>query len=245
VSREAGRWDALYARGLRGAARSPAEADSVPVPARWGWLPPSEWEASASLLTPLTRAGRWLDLGCGTGSVLAAFLHRVPGATGVGIDASEVAVRAGLRALAGEAALAGRMALRAGDLRDPPVEGLGPFDLVYALFSLQFLRAAELDALAERLPSLLAPGGVFAGTVRSTARSVPASYEPLPGEPNTYLSHEPHESGMIYRHYGADDIHRIAPLLGGRVEWLAEKRSFRDYDPAPVRAWWDFVITRP
>lgn len=245
MTRERAAWNALYARGLRGEPRPPAEADSVPVPDDWGSLPETEWEANAFLLGPLARAGRWLDLGCGTGSVLAAFLGRFPGAAGVGVDASDVAVEAGARALASHPALAPRMTLRAGDARRPPVGDLAPFGLVYALFSLQFLTRDEFHALVLGVRGLLAPGGVFAGTVRSTARSVPASYVPLPGERNTWVSHEPHEAGMVYRHYTDEEIHGAARLLGGRVEHLHEKRSRREYDAAPQRAWWDFVIALP
>lgn len=245
VPRESAAWNELYARGLRGDARPPAEVQSVPVPEEWGRLPPMEWDANAFLVERLSRAERWLDLGCGTGSVLAAFLRRFPGATGAGVDASEVAVAAGVRALAADAELAGRMTLHAGDLRGAAAEHPGPFTVVYALFSLQFLRRDEFHGLVAGVREILPPGGSFAGTARSTSRSVPASYVPVPGEPNTYVSHEPHEEGMIYHHYSAEEIRDAARLLGGRVEYLGEKANFREYDPAPRRAWWDFVITRP
>lgn len=239
-------WDALYRRGLEGAQRPAAERDSVPIPQDWGLLPPSEVEANSFLIDVARQKRRWLDLGCGTASVTAALLRQVPLATAVGIDASRVAVEQGRSMVMVDADVASRLELRVGDIAAPPITGSESFDLVYALFSMQFLRPGQVERLIdEQLAPVLPAGGVFAGTVRSVHRSRPDSYEqPWPEEPNTFLSHEPHEEGLVYHHYSEQEIRGFADRLGSRIALLKEKRSYRAYDPAPVRAWWDFVMVR-
>ena len=236
-------WNELYRRAIARRERPPAEVDSVPVPQQWGTLPAHEWEAQAFLQPCLARSRRWLDIGCGTGSVVAAFLRRHPHATALGIDISDVAIAHGRSQLAPDGELTGRLRLSRGDPGDAAVAAAGPFDMVLALFSLQFLRPAQFGALLSTLgESLLARPGIFAGTVRSTSRSVPNGYVPLEGEPNCYVSNEPHEKRMIYHHYAREEIEEAARRLGGRIAHLNEVFSVRDYDPAPRRAWWNFVI---
>ncbi len=244
--RERMRWNELYRRALDTTiVRPAAEVESVPIPGAWGTLPPAEWEAQAFLLPYLERSRRWLDLGCATGSVLAAFLARYPDATAVGIDASDIAVSHGTSILHATPRLPARLVLVRGDLKAPDVDG-GPFDLIFALFSLQFLRLSEFYELLSTLGSgMLANPGAFAATVRSTSRSVPASYVLDANEPNTYLSREPHEQNMCYHHYCREEIERAAEVVGGRVAYLHEIFAHRAYDPAPRRAWWNFVIARP
>ena len=64
-------------------------------------------------------------------------------------------------------------------------------------------------------------------------------------EPNTHVSRESHEQNMCYHHYSREEIERAADVLGGRVSYLREIFAYRAYDPAPRRAWWNFVISRP
>jgi len=241
MSGEDKQWDALYESARARGPRSRAEADSVPIPEEWGVLPAAEEAALGFLLPWLARAQHVLDLGCGTGSVLAAVLARFPESAGVGLDASRVALALGRVEVGRRRGLAERMALVAADLRRPPLRLDGRFDVVYAFYSLQFITPREMDPLLAAIEGLLRPGGVFAGTVRSTSRSVPASYVPT-GEANTWTSREPHEGGMVYHHYGADELVAAAARLGGDLAHLEERVSYRDYDPAPARAWWDFVI---
>ena len=239
-------WDKLYRRGFDGVQRSPAEVDSIPIPDSWGVMPDSEVEANEFLIRLALISCRWLDLGCGTGSVTAAMLRKSTGATATGIDASVVAIEHGKRMAQADPELAGRLKLVVGDIAAPPVLATERFDLIYALFSLQFLRPHETaHLLSSSIGPALAPGGVFAGTVRSVNRSIPASYERRwPQEPYSFASNEPHERGLIYHHYSEDEVMEFAIHLGGRVKMLKEKRSIREYDPAPVRAWWDFVFVR-
>ncbi len=240
-------WDALYRRGFEGIQRSPAEVDSVPIPENWGTLPASEWEANAFLVAITRTKSSWIDLGCGTGSVTAAMLRRNPKASAMGVDSSSVAIERGHCAVQSDPNLSCRLQLVVGDIAAPPIPGNEYFDLAYALFSLQFLRPHEVSHLLQHsIRPALVPQAVFAGTVRSVHRSIPASYErPWPEEPYTFVSHEPHERGLIYHHYNEIEIEAFARILGGRLEMLKEKRSTRAYDPAPVRSWWDFVIVMP
>jgi SAM-dependent methyltransferase len=239
-------WNELYLRAIAKVDRPRAEVDSVPVPDMWGLLPAPEWEAKAFLQPHLARARRWLDIGCGTGSVLAAFLRRHPHATAMGIDVSDVAIAHGLEQLAGADDLKNRLILSSDNIRQERLAAAGPFDFVLTLFSLQCVRVSEFFEIVWLINDrILARPGTFAGTVRSTSRSVPTSYVAVADEPNTYISGEPHEKNMIYHHYSEDEIHHAARLLGGAAVHLTEIYSTRDYDPAPKRAWWNFVIVRP
>jgi SAM-dependent methyltransferase len=245
MSHERAQWNRLYTRAIQQIRRPPAEVESVPVDETWGQLPDYEWNANSFLVDRLAKAARWLDLGCGTGSFLAAFLQRFSGSTGVGVDASDVAIGIGLAKLKSREQLAIRMNLVVKNLRALSIGPIGTFDLIYAMYSLQFLRLEEFFAMVStKLVPLLSKPGIFAGTVRSTSRSIPSSYVLDPLESNTYVSHEPHEMGMSYHHYSRDEIQATADLLGGNLVYLHEKRNYRHYDPAPVRAWWDFVIER-
>ena len=75
------------------------------------------------------KAARVLDLGTGSGALLLAVLAELPGASGIGIDASRAAVDA---ARVNAAALAGaRAEIREGDWHAPGwADDLGTFDLI-------------------------------------------------------------------------------------------------------------------
>ena len=83
--------------------------------------PRSDTETVVRAALGLTLAGapagaprRILDLGTGSGAILLALLSELPGATGLGIDASEAALAAA-RENAARTGLAGRAAFRRGD----------------------------------------------------------------------------------------------------------------------------------
>lgn len=242
VPREQSIWNQLYARGAAGEHRPPAEVDSVPIPEAWGTLAVAEWQANEFCTTHLASARRVLDLGCGTGSIAAAWLKHFPELTIVGIDVSEFAISLGQQWIVRRPELSGRLKLSVGDLRHLELSDQPPFDMVMALFCMQFLSQDEFLSCLSNLRRYISPHCHFAGTVRSTARSIPASYEPIADQPYTYYSHEPHEAGMVYHHYTPDQLREGASALGGELIYCHEKQSYRDYDPAPVRAWWDFVI---
>jgi release factor glutamine methyltransferase len=120
---------------------------------------------------------RILDLGTGPGTLLLAALDEWPGATGLGVDASEVAL-AYARANAAALGLAERGELRLGDwgagvdavfdliLCNPPYIGVGeelmPEVAAHEPVAALFAGADGLDdyrRIVPQLPTLLAPGG--------------------------------------------------------------------------------------
>ncbi len=83
--------------------------------------------AAASVSEP---PARYLDIGCGIGSVLQSVAWRFPGARAVGIEAQELSAGLARRSLAYNGADA-RVEVRVGDLRDPALLRDGEsFDLV-------------------------------------------------------------------------------------------------------------------
>lgn len=122
--------------------------------------PETETLIAAALETfeKVRSAGRILDLGVGSGAILGTVLAELPGATGVGIDASRAALsvaRFNLEALG----VAARAELRLGDWFDGVEEG---FDLV--LSNPPYIAEAEMSGLSEEVrehePHLaLTPGG--------------------------------------------------------------------------------------
>ena len=95
-----------------------------------------------------------LELGTGTGQTARRVLQRHPGASLVGIDASEEMLGAARAALAGHA-----VKLHVGRLEDPLPPG--PFDLVVSAFAVHHLDGAGKADLFRRIPSVLRPGGRF------------------------------------------------------------------------------------
>ncbi|MFN3260663.1 MAG: peptide chain release factor N(5)-glutamine methyltransferase [Pikeienuella sp.] len=122
--------------------------------------PESETMIAAALAEPEGAAspGKVLDLGVGSGALLATILSERPEATGLGIDASRAALAVAARNLA-QHGLAHRAALRIGDWLDGLEEG---FDLI--LCNPPYIAEAEVEALAPEVrdhePRLaLTPGG--------------------------------------------------------------------------------------
>ena len=95
-----------------------------------------------------------LELGIGTTQTARRVLQRHPGATLVGIDASEEMLGAARATLAGHA-----VQLHAGRLEDPLPPG--PFDLVVSALAIHHLDGAGKADLFGRIASVLRPGGRF------------------------------------------------------------------------------------
>lgn len=122
--------------------------------------PETETLVAAALARPEGAAppGRVLDLGVGTGAILGTMLAELPGASGLGVDASRAALavaRANLEALG----VTERAELRLGDWLDGLSEG---FDLI--LCNPPYIPEAEVETLAPEVrdhePRLaLTPGG--------------------------------------------------------------------------------------
>lgn len=99
-------------------------------------------------------ARRILELGVGTGETSQRVLARHPGATLVGVDASEA-----MLARARERLPAARCELRVGRLEDPLPAG--PFDLVVSALAVHHLDGPGKADLFDRVAAVLAPGGRF------------------------------------------------------------------------------------
>jgi tRNA (cmo5U34)-methyltransferase len=93
-----------------------------------------------------------LDLGSGTGVTAQRVLARHPGASLVGVDASDDMLVHARRLLPEATFLVGDLADRV---------PAGPFDLIVSAFAIHHLDAEAKAALFRRVASALAPGGRF------------------------------------------------------------------------------------
>jgi tRNA (cmo5U34)-methyltransferase len=99
-------------------------------------------------------AGKFLELGIGTGETALRVLDRHPGARLLGVDSS------GEMLEAARAALSGRdVDLRRGRLEDPLPDG--PFDLIFSALTVHHLDAAGKADLFTRVARVVRPGGRF------------------------------------------------------------------------------------
>ncbi len=102
-----------------------------------------------------------VDLGCGTGSVMATVLDALPEVRAVGVDLDPVLLLLAERRLA---RFGPRAQVLRHDLRHPawPAAIGGPADAVLSATALHWLGPDELEALYHHLSALLRPGGLFA-----------------------------------------------------------------------------------
>jgi SAM-dependent methyltransferase len=111
-----------------------------------------------------------LDLGCGTGSVIAALLEAIPGSRAIGVDMDPTLLRLAEERLA---AYGSRGKVFWADLRQPNWEWrLQPelvsakasppqFNAAVSATALHWLAPDQLAALYAQIASLLKPGGIF------------------------------------------------------------------------------------
>jgi tRNA (cmo5U34)-methyltransferase len=129
-------------------------AEGVPA---YGRLQAAVAEAAAGAGGRLPGGGqepaRLLELGTGTGETATHVLAAHPGATLVGIDASE-------RMLAVARSRLPAADLRVARLEDPLPREL-PFDLVFSALAVHHLDGAAKAGLFARVAAVLAPGGRF------------------------------------------------------------------------------------
>ncbi|MCF3962694.1 class I SAM-dependent methyltransferase [Streptomyces fuscigenes] len=103
---------------------------------------------------------RVLDLACGTGSITARLLARLPGATSTGVDLDPALLAIARGTFAGDE----RASFVAADLTDPDWTSALPYesyDAVLTATALHWLRAEPLAGLYGRIAGLTRDGGVF------------------------------------------------------------------------------------
>lgn len=98
-------------------------------------------------------AARLLELGTGTGETAVHVLAAHPGASLVGVDASDGMLERARRRLP-------EADLRVARLQDPLPDG--PFDVVFSALAVHHLDGPEKASLFARVAAVLAPGGRFA-----------------------------------------------------------------------------------
>ncbi len=147
----------------------------LPVPMNWAeWV--SRWDRMQEryiarraerfeIITRLVQdtqgpRARFLDLGCGTGSLMAFLLKNIPGSLSSGIDLDPSLLPLAEKRLA---PFKDRFRLVRTDLRQASwTEAVpGPFDAVISATALHWLSPGELSTLYGQLPGLLRPGGIF------------------------------------------------------------------------------------
>lgn len=234
------KWNSLY-RNLGSADRPPAEIDSVPPILGWGTEDlGKDYSYLLDFISPKNRA--ILDIGTGNGHVLGYLLLKFGNLTGIGFDVSDEAIKQGMKKVR-EYGLDERMTLMQRNMHeDWGLDEQQKFDVIMANYCLQFNTQKSFISVVMKVKSHLKPNGIFVGKVRSTSRSVPANYVKYGNESGTYVSGESHEQGMVYHHYCKDDIYEARDVLQGEIIRLDEVKDVREYDPYPIRAWYEFAI---
>ena len=103
---------------------------------------------------------RLLEIGCGTGVYLHHAAQANPQLTGVALDLQESVIeqaRTNLR----NWGISDRFRLLVGDIRTPPPEAAGPFDLITLHNNVYYFEPDERPALFRLLRSSLAPDGAL------------------------------------------------------------------------------------
>ncbi|MGW2045549.1 class I SAM-dependent methyltransferase [Streptomyces sp. NPDC001858] len=103
---------------------------------------------------------RVLDLACGTGTITARLLARLPGATSTGVDLDPALLAIAEGTFAGD----DRVAFVTADLKDPDWASALPYDAYDAVLTataLHWLHSEPLAALYGSVAGLVRDGGVF------------------------------------------------------------------------------------
>ncbi|WP_340376263.1 class I SAM-dependent methyltransferase [Streptomyces sp. SS7] len=103
---------------------------------------------------------RVLDLACGTGTITARLLARLPGATSTGVDLDPALLAVAGGTFAGD----DRVTLVTADLKDPDWPSRLPYDTYDAVLTataLHWLHSEPLAALYGRIAELVRDGGLF------------------------------------------------------------------------------------
>ena len=100
-----------------------------------------------------------VDLGCGSGMLLATMLRAAPGALGVGIELDPIAARHAVENLSRQG-LDGRARVLVGEAREN-LAGEGPFDVSLLANMVYYVPVVDRPALFRTVRDVLAPGGAL------------------------------------------------------------------------------------
>ncbi|MFG2310083.1 class I SAM-dependent methyltransferase [Streptomyces sp. NPDC048566] len=117
-------------------------------------------------------APRVLDLACGTGTITARLLDRLPGATSTGVDLDPALLAIAEGTFAGD----DRVTLVTADLKDPAWRTRLPYDSYDAVLTataLHWLHSEPLVALYGQIAELVRDGGVFMNADHMVDESTP------------------------------------------------------------------------
>jgi SAM-dependent methyltransferase len=104
---------------------------------------------------------RLLEIGCGSGTYVRHAAECNPQLTGVAVDLREDVVRTAATNLASWG-VGDRFRVVAADIRTPPADIGGPFDLVTLYNNIYYFEPEEWPELVRRVRGWLAPGGALA-----------------------------------------------------------------------------------
>ncbi len=148
-------------------------------------------------------SGNALDLGCGIGQYSRRLMEY--GYSVTSADISEIAL--------GEVVKFNPQVMRI-DMREPlPFED-GAFDLVFANLSIHYFSDAVTKALISEIQRILAPGGMFVGSVNGMAGAEHIKETAEEIEPHFYWNID-----RYFRFFDKDDLHHyLSPFASCRVE---------------------------
>jgi 2-polyprenyl-3-methyl-5-hydroxy-6-metoxy-1,4-benzoquinol methylase len=117
---------------------------------------------------------RILDVGCGSGVFLHGIHSTNRNATGVGLDIDEAAVRQAKDNIL-KWGLKDSFSILHGDIRHPPEEIAGPFDLITLFNILYYFNHVDRTELLHNLRAMLSPQGVLAVAMNCHSRGTDIS----------------------------------------------------------------------
>jgi SAM-dependent methyltransferase len=120
---------------------------------------------------------RILDIGCGSGIYLHNAYEANPSVSGIGIDMDQAVVEQARRNLAGWD-ISGKFKIIAGDIRVPPTELSGTFDLITMYNLIYYFKTEERPALFRSIRAMLSHGGkiAIATNVQGDSKDISSSH---------------------------------------------------------------------
>lgn len=159
---------------------------------------------------------RVLDVGCGSGVFLQSIYSANPGATGIGLEINERVVQQTKENIAAWG-LNDRFDIFHGDIRQPPKEVSGPFDLITLFNVLYYFQEEDRSDLIRKLHAMLSPQGAVAVVMnfRSRGKDVGSANLNMVNCSLKGLTRLPdlHEITLLLKQcgFGKLDVHRFMP----------------------------------